>query len=122
VSTGGFEYFINQKRNVAVISFVGKADRSHIDHFAKCYDQVGALPCRFVVFNFTGVTGIAAELDPALVRLQVLVREAGREVSVCGLSSELKKRLTDSGIIRSYETYSSLVEALQKIVSSGGDK
>lgn len=122
MSEENFQFFLNQKKHIAVVSFLGKCTVGSIPQFKKCQESIGALVCKHIVLNFAGVTQIAEELDPVLVRLQVNIRERDKELIVCGFSSDLKKRLIDSGIIRTYETTNTLVEALQKIVAASGVK
>jgi hypothetical protein len=115
-----FQFFLNQKQHIAVISFLGSAGRDAVSQISRCNEVILSLDCRYIVLNFAGMSGSEPELDPAWVRLQVNIRESGKELLICGINPELKKRFTEFGIIRSYENVESLVEALQKIVSGAG--
>jgi hypothetical protein len=116
---GRFQYFLNQKKNIAVISFVGHAERSDVELWQKVIDVAQSVPCKFVVLNFVGVVEIEESLNPAIVRLQSAIRDSFREVLICGLHPGLYKRYNEKGMLRSYEVFPSLVEALQKIVAGG---
>lgn len=110
------QFFLNEKRYVAVISFVGSVKVSDFPQLSKCLEVVQSLRVRFLVFNCAGITLFEPDMEPALVKLQAAARDGGRQIFLCGLSPDLKKRFEGSGIVRGYELVPSLVEALQKIV------
>lgn len=117
MADGSFHYFLNQKKHVAVVSFLGNCDVPALAQLNACQEAIHGLVCEHIVLNFAGVPEISVELDPVLVRLQGNIRDSGKSLVICGLAPKLRKRLESSGIIRSFEVTASLVEALQKIVS-----
>lgn len=122
MTSDAFQFFVNEKRHVSVISFVGRIGPTDLAEINRCVEAIAFLRGKFLVFNLAGVTAMDEQFDPAFVRLQSVAREGGRQLFVCGLTADLKKRFSASGIIRTYEVVDTLVEALQKIAAPGDDR
>lgn len=122
MTSEAFQFFVNEKRHISVISFVGRIGPADLMELNRCVEAIAFLRGKFLVFNLTGVTAMDEQFDPAFVKLQAVAREGERQLFVCGLNADLKKRFSASGIIRTYELADSLVEALQKIVVPGDER
>lgn len=112
-----FSYFLNAKKHILVVSFVGILKKSNLELFNKCQSEVLDSKSQTVIFNLAGLKDLANEMFPALSNLQLSIRDQHRKILVCGLNTTLRAPLQERGVIRNPEIVSTIVEALQKIIN-----
>ncbi len=113
-----FSYFLNQKKTVLVVSLLGFLDSANTGTLERCFGDVKAAKCQYVVLNFKALFGLAETQIPNLVIFQQNIRDLPAEIILCELSPTIKRLLEDAGSVRSYEVKGTLINALQHIVNN----
>ncbi len=116
-----FHYFLNNKKHVLVVSFIGIGSGKDVDTFIKCQRETTQSTAKFVILNLSGLEDLAPEAFVFLVKLQSSIRDKGKHLYVCGLNRDLRINLVNRGVVREIEMTTGLFEALQKIISPNGN-
>ena len=106
-------YFINKSSNILVVTYNGKLDARGEVVFATCLSEVLGHEPKAVVMNFQGVTDIENGQFFTFVKAQSSIRDSRCELALCELDPDLKAKLMKNGVVRSYEIFDNLVNALQ---------
>ncbi len=80
-----FTYFINQRRALVVVSWVGELRVLDSDSLKSCLNEALASPAKFVILNLHGFTGYDAVLAGELVAFQQAIRDTRAWLMLCGL-------------------------------------
>lgn len=112
-----FRYFINAKKHILVVSYLGILKKSGSELFSNCQKEILDSKSDSVIFNLTGLKDLANDMFPVFSNLQLSIRDQNRNIIVCGLNTNLRAPLQERGVIRNSEVVSTLIEALQKIIN-----
>jgi hypothetical protein len=113
-----FSYFLNQKKTILVVSFLGHLASANTKVLERCMGEIKVAKCHYVVMNFKALQGLAEDQVPNLVIFQQNIRDLPAELILCELSATVKRVLENAGSIRSYEVKPTLIFALQHIVNT----
>lgn len=107
------QYFLSEKNDYLVVSFVGAMNKLTAPDIEKCLEEVLPKNARKFVLNFHDVIQVEPGAIAPLVRFQKAMRDKPGEVRVCFLKPTFQRYLIDSGAIRPAEIAQNLLEALQ---------
>jgi anti-anti-sigma regulatory factor len=106
-------YFIAEKNFCLIVSLIGRLGRKDVQILENCIQELEKSKAKWIVINFRDVSPeIDEPMFSELVNMQKKVRAKPAALKLCSLHPELKKRLTDRGVIRQEETNNNLTEAL----------
>jgi anti-anti-sigma factor len=110
------QYFLSEKKGIAVVSFAGKLSRENEPVLQQCAAELIEKRPKFVILY---LRDLGSRMDiaalPAFARLQKAVRELPAEMKVCSPHPELRALLEEKGLLRPNELCNNLVEALQAL-------
>jgi anti-anti-sigma factor len=109
------EYFLSEKNDYLVVSFLGAMNKLTAPEIEKCLEEAMARQARKFVLNFHDVIQVEPGAIAPLVRFQKALRDRPGEVRVCFLKPVFQRYLIDSGAIRPAEIAPNLLEALQSL-------
>ena len=113
------EFFLNKKKHIVVISFLGIAEGDSAETLYQCQTELIALEAKYVIFNMAGVIDITRAAYQGFVLLQTSVRDQSKKLITCAFTRELKATLIEDGVIRPGEIEDTLMGALQRVVNEG---
>jgi anti-anti-sigma factor len=123
---GQLTYFLSekevasQKAVILLISLAGPINRTTAPVFEKLIEDVEKRSPGWVVLNLRDVgSTIERTQYPAFAKLQKTIRDKSAELKICSVHPDLKKLLTDAGLIRGKELANNLPEALQALTPKG---
>lgn len=107
------EYKIIDNNDVAIVTLKGKISRNAKSIFVECKNELFESHSKVIILYFKDVTGIEHVALRDLVILQHELRKNNQRVFITGLTSALKKDLSEKGAIRLDEIRANLEEALK---------
>jgi anti-anti-sigma regulatory factor len=112
----GLQYFIAEKNQVMIASYVGRLTHENREIFAKSQKDISESQAKYVILYFRDA---GQELDKSLVpifaQLQKIIRDKGIPFRLCSLHPELRRFLDSQGLLRPNEVTNNLVEALRSL-------
>jgi DNA-binding NtrC family response regulator len=114
-----FKYFVNQRRSLLVVSWVGELRVTDADCLQKCREEVAAVTEKFVILNLHGFTGYDPVLAADLVSFQQAIRDTGAWLVLCGLEWSVREQLATKGLVVEGEILPALKDALQYVLEIG---
>lgn len=109
-----FQYFVAQKQQVVVISFMGDMSKSSMETLEKCLREVENLKIKFAILNFREVQNIDDSSNRLLSLIQSTLRKDG-ELRLCGLAPDLKRHLCRMAVCRDKEIKNNIIECLESL-------
>ena len=106
-----FEFFISQRGEIAVICFIGVANRNTIELFEACIQQAEGITARHTIFNFRDLRDLREPFFRPLAKMMADARRRG-PVRLAGLNPQHKETLAVTGILRSQEISNNLNDAI----------
>jgi len=116
-SSGKLEYFISEKNDFLVVSFLGAMTKLTAPIIEKCIAEVITASAKKTVLNFHDVIQIEPGAIAPLVRLQKAVREKPGDLRLCFIKPVFLQYLHEAGAIRPAEISDNLLLALQSFNS-----
>lgn len=114
---------VSQKSFILLISLAGPINRATSAVFEKLIEDVEKKSPGWVVINLRDVgSTIERTQYPAFAKLQKVIRDKPAELKIFSVHPDLKKLLTDAGLIRAKELANNLPEALQSLTPKGENK
>jgi ActR/RegA family two-component response regulator len=114
-----FSYFINQRRTLTVVSWLGELRATDTDTIKRCLEETMANPVKYVVLNLHGFTGYDTVLAGEIVAFQQKIRGSGSWLVLCGLEFTVREKLASKGLVVEGEIQGSLQNALQYVLEVG---
>ncbi len=116
-----FSFFLNSKRAIVVITFVGELRASCSIPLKECVSQISEIKAaQFVVLNFLSVRSITEDsIEPLSQAISIL--RANYNFFTCGISKLSERLLVEHGIFRENENFPDLLAALQAISRNGAN-
>lgn len=111
-----FDYFISEKNEFLVVSFLGKIDNNCLDKLSNLKQEIlSKEQVKFVVLNFRDSIDIVGEAIQAFTHFQKDIRAKPAELRVCGLNPNIKDKLIRLGLLRGNEIVDNLNVAIQSL-------
>jgi len=114
-----FQYFLNRRRSLIVVSWVGDLMVLDSEQLKVCLTEVKAANPKFVILNLHGFTGYDPLLAGELVGFQQAIRDTGSWLVLCGLEWKLREQLASKGLVVEGEILPTLKDALQYVLEIG---
>jgi len=114
-----FTYFINQRRTLVVVSWVGELRTLDSDALKLCLKETNKTPLKYVVLNLHGFTGYDTVLAGEIVGFQQTIRDRGAWLILCGLDWALQEKMATKGLVVEGEILPNLKDALQYWTAGG---
>lgn len=114
-----FSYFLNARRTLTVISWVGDLSVSNAPLLKKCMEEVVAARSKYVILNLHGLTDYDPVLAGDIVNFQQRVRNMQAWLLICGLQTRLRERMAAKGLVVESEIVDNLQAALQYLIEVG---
>lgn len=114
-----FKYFMNQRRSLVVVSWVGELRVLDSDQLKRCLEEVKATAPKFVILNLHGFTGYDTVLAGELVSFQQAIRDTSAWLVLCGLEWSVREQLASKGLVVEGEILPALKDALQYVLEIG---
>lgn len=114
--TDQLTYFLSEKKNILVVTFVGPLVRGSAHILEKCIQELSKREATWVILNLRDVPGtVDRSVFPAFARLQKNVRDRKACLRMSALHPSLRLALDEQGLVRADETSDSLAEALSSL-------
>jgi len=114
-----FSYFINQRRSLLVVSWVGELRVMDAEVLKKCLQETLKSPPKFVILNLNGFTGYDTVLAGELVAFQQAIRDSRAWLILCGLDWSVREQMATKGLLVEGEVLPALKDALQYVLETG---
>ena len=114
-----FSYFLNERRALLVVSWVGELEANDSEAIEKCSQEVKKSPCKYVIVNLQGVTGYDPVLAGPIVKFQDAIRNKPSFLVLTELSKDLREKLATKGLIREGDIMNTIKDALQLVLTMG---
>ena len=114
-----FNYFLNIRRNLIVISWNGELKAPDGNKIQECLKEVLKTPPRYIIMNCQGFTGYDPVLASDLVNFQEKLRKLPALLMITGMGQEVKEKLSTRGLIKEEEFVPTLQDALQIFLQIG---
>lgn len=111
-----FNYFLNVRRAIVVVSMNGNLRAADREKFEKCMAEVKQLPAKYVILNLQGFTDYDPTLASLIVNLQTNIRESSTLI-LAELAAGVRQKLATKGLIRESEIVGTLKDALQLVLT-----
>ncbi|MGZ3650539.1 MAG: response regulator transcription factor [Bdellovibrionota bacterium] len=118
-TTRKFTYFLNVRRTLTVVSWMGELSVTQASMLKKCTDEVVAARSKFVILNLHGFTGYDPLLAADIVNFQSKVRNTQAWMLLCGMETRLREKMASKGLVVESEIVDNLQAALQYLVEVG---
>lgn len=116
---GGFRYFLNARRALVVVSWVGELRVIDSAAVKRCLEEVLKANPKYVIFNLHGFTGYDTVLAGEIVNFQEEVRAKNAWLVLCGLEWTMREQMASKGLVVEGEIHPSLKDALQYVLEIG---
>ena len=113
------EYFISEKGDFLVVSFVGIMTKNTITVLEECLSEVEKSESKSVVLNFHDVTELTRSTHRILSQIQAAIRKKRGKIRICFINPKYKKELIDLVIIREGEVVENLKQAIMDLGPTG---
>ena len=114
-----FSYFLNVRRTLTVVSWMGDLGATHGPLLKKCVEEVVAARSKYVILNLHGFTDYDPVLAGDIVNFQQRIRNGQAWLLVCGLQIRLREQMASKGLVVESEMVDNLQAALQYLVEVG---
>jgi DNA-binding response OmpR family regulator len=118
-TTRKFSYFLNVRRTLTVVSWMGDLAAPNAPILKKCGDEVMAAHSKYVVLNLHGLTNYDPILAGEIVNFQQRVRNQQAWLLICGMQTRLRERMASKGLVVESEIVENLQAALQYLMEIG---
>jgi anti-anti-sigma regulatory factor len=112
-SSADLVYFLAEKNLCLIVSLIGRLSRKNAAVLESCMKDIEKSKAKWIIINFRDVAAqIEEPMYAELANLQKKVRAKPAALKLCSLHPDLRKSLTDRGVIRLEETNNNLTDAL----------
>lgn len=114
-----FRYFLNARRSLVVVSWIGELRMADADTVKRCLEEVLGTHPKYVIFNLHGFTGYDTVLAGEIVKFQETIRGQNAWLVLCGLEWNMREQMAGRGLVVEGEIHPSLKDALQYVLEIG---
>ena len=118
-TTRKFSYFLNVRRTLTVVSWMGDLAAPHSPVLKKCADEVMQARSKYVILNLHGLTDYDPVLAGDIVNFQQRIRNMQAWLLICGMQTRLRERMASKGLVVESEIVDNLQAALQYLMEIG---